>query len=172
MSDARPEAERRIDSAIDQLHLAIRDIRNFIYGLRPEAVDGTEVVAGIAALAHDFRDGGLVDVVATLDPQADPELSADDGVELLSLVREALSNAARHAHAHRVDVVLGTGKTGSWVEIADDGVGFDAARDPGEAHQGLKNMRVRAEAIGAHLTISSEPGAGTRIRVDFLRGPT
>src|SRR5260221_536257 len=40
MVDARPEAARRVDEAINSLHLAIRDIRNFIYGLRPEAVDG------------------------------------------------------------------------------------------------------------------------------------
>jgi signal transduction histidine kinase len=170
MADARPEAERRVDAAIDQLHLAIRDIRNFIYGLRPEAVDGTEVVAGIAALAHDFRDGGLVDVVASLDQSADPGLSPDDGVELLWLVREALSNAVRHAHAHRVDIRLGPGDAGPALEISDDGVGFEAARDPGEGHNGLKNMRVRAEAIGAGLTISSAPGAGTRIRVEFARG--
>ena len=167
MKEAAPEAERRVDAAIDQLHLAIRDIRNFIYGLRPEAVDGSEVVAGIAALAQDFRDGGLVDVVATLDPRADPGLSPEDGVELLSLVREALSNAARHARAHRVDVLLGRSPDGSYLEIADDGVGFDASRAAGEGHHGLANMRVRADAIGAHLDVDTRPGAGTRIRVAF-----
>jgi signal transduction histidine kinase len=170
MADGRPEAERRVDAAIDQLHVAIRDIRNFIYGLRPESVDGTEVVAGIAALAQDFRDGGLVDVVATLDPAADPGLSQENGVELLSLVREALSNAARHAHAQRVDVLLGQRETGPLLQIVDDGVGFDPSRAAEAGHHGLSNMRVRAEAIGARLTISSEPGAGTRIKVDFARG--
>jgi signal transduction histidine kinase len=167
MAEGRPEAERRVDQAIESLHLAIRDIRNFIYGLRPEAVDGSEVVAGIAALAHSIRDGGLLDVVATLDPAADPGLSADDGVELLSLVREALSNAARHAKAHRIDVLLGSSNDGSTLEIADDGVGFDPARAADDGHHGLNNMRVRAEAIGGRLQIDSEPGAGTRIRVTF-----
>src|SRR5258708_3644756 len=65
MVDARREAARRVDEAIDSLHLAIRDIRNFIYGLRPEAVDGREVVAGIAALAQEVGDGGLVEVATT-----------------------------------------------------------------------------------------------------------
>jgi signal transduction histidine kinase len=167
MTDARPEAERRVDQAIESLHLAIRDIRNFIYGLRPEAVDGTQVVAGIAAMAQDMRDGGLVNVVATLDPAADPGLSREDGVELLTLVREALSNAARHAKARRIDVLLGSSVGGSTLEIADDGVGFALSDVVADGHHGLANMRVRAEAIGGRLAIESKPGSGTRIRVSL-----
>jgi signal transduction histidine kinase len=165
MADMPAEAERRVDQAIDSLHLAIRDIRNFIYGLRPEAVDGTEVVAGIAALAHEIGDGGLVDVVATLDASADPGLRPEQGVELLSLVREALSNAARHSKAHRIDVRLGRSPDGPILEIADDGIGFDPDQAATAGHHGLTNMRVRANAIGARLEILSSPGAGTRIRL-------
>jgi len=169
MMSARPEAERRVDQAIDSLHLAIRDIRNFIYGLRPEAVDGSQVVAGIAALAQEIRDGGLVDVVATLDSAVDPGLSAEDGVEVLSLVREALSNATRHAKAHRIEVLFASSQEGTRLDIADDGVGFDPARAAAEGHHGLTNMRVRAEALGGRLNIESQPGAGTRIRVNLPR---
>jgi signal transduction histidine kinase len=170
MTDAPTEAERRVDQAIESLHLAIRDIRNFIYGLRPEAVDGSQVVAGLAALAQDVRDGGLVDVVVTLDPAADPALPAEGGVELLSLAREALSNASRHARARRIDVLLGTADDGSVLEIADDGVGFDPARSLPADHHGLRNMRVRADDLGGRLEIESAPGTGTRVRVWLPRG--
>jgi signal transduction histidine kinase len=172
MAEAPGEAQRRVDQSIESLHVAIRDIRNFIYGLGPEAVDGSEVVAGIAALAQEVRDGGLVEVVATLDPSADPGLSPEDGVELLALVREALSNAARHAKAHRIDVLLGSASQGSVLEIVDDGIGFDPARltvDP-RGHHGLENMRVRAGAIGGRLDITSRPGEGTTVRVDLPAG--
>src|SRR3954469_10758034 len=170
MSETPAEAEKRVDQAIESLHLAIRDIRNFIYGLRPEAVDGSEVVAGIAALVQEIREGGLVDVVATLDSAADPGLSAKDGVELLSLVREALSNAARHAKAHRVDVLLEVVADGSVLEISDDGVGFDPASARAGSHHGLTNMRIRAEAIGGHLEVDSQPEVGTRVRVRIPYG--
>ena len=76
MAEAPDEAAERVDAAIESINLAIRDIRNFIYGLRPEAIDGTQVVAGLAALAEEVRHGGLVDVVAELDPAADPGLDA------------------------------------------------------------------------------------------------
>jgi len=162
---APQDAARRVDRAIDSLHLAIRDIRNFIYGLRPEAVDGGEVVAAIAALAEEAREGGLVDVVATLDPAADPGLSEEAGVELLSLVREALSNAVRHAKARRIELLLVAVGTDTVLEIVDDGVGFDPLAAAKEGHHGLLNMHVRAQTIGGRLEIESGPGAGTRIRV-------
>lgn len=163
MTETPDEAERRVDAAIESINLAIRDIRNFIYGLRPEAVDGTQVVAGIAALAEEIRHGGLVDVAVRLDSDADPGLSPEAGAELLNLVREALSNAQRHGRAARIDVSLVGSARGIRLEVADDGVGFDPSIDPGPGHHGLANMRARAAAIGSHLEIRSAPGEGTRV---------
>jgi len=170
MAEAPDEAASRLDGAIESLNLSIRDIRNFIYGLRPEALDGTEVLAGIAALAHEVGDGGLVDVEISLDPRADPGLTPEDGVELLSLVREALSNAARHARARRIEVRLRPSDDGSELTIADDGVGFDPATAVRAGHHGLANMPVRAAAIGATLVIHSAADHGTRIIVRLPRG--
>jgi signal transduction histidine kinase len=170
MDEAPGEVAGRLDGAIESLNLAIRDIRNFIYGLRPEAVDGTEVLAGIAALAHEVGDGGLVDVEISLDPAADPGLTPEGGVELLSLVREALSNAARHSRARRIEVRLRPVDDASELTIADDGIGFDPATVARDGHHGLTNMPVRAAAIGGSCVIQSGPEDGTRIIVRIPRG--
>ena len=169
MTEAPNEAAERVDTAIESINLAIRDIRNFIYGLRPEAVDGTQVVAGLAALAEEVRHGGLVDVIAQLDPAADPGLDAEAGGELLNLVREGLSNAVRHAQARRISIELSAGAGGSTLVIADDGVGFDPARLVGGGHHGLANMQARATAIGGRLDIRSAPGDGTTLVVALPR---
>jgi signal transduction histidine kinase len=163
MADEPDEAAQRVDAAIESINLSIRDIRNFIYGLRPEAVDGNQFVAGLAALAEELRHGGLVDVHVHLDPTADPALSAEAGTDVLHLVREALSNAARHARAQRIALELRPSADGAVLEITDDGIGFDPGRDPGASHHGLDNMRSRAEAVGGILDIQSAPGSGTRI---------
>jgi signal transduction histidine kinase len=165
MADEPDEAAERIDAAIESINLSIRDIRNFIYGLRPEAVDGNQFVAGLAALAEELRHGGLVDVHVHLDPTADPGLTAEAGTDVLHLVREALSNAARHARAQRIALELRPSADGAVLEITDDGIGFDPGRDPGAGHHGLGNMRSRAEAIGGNLEIQSAPGSGTRINL-------
>jgi signal transduction histidine kinase len=169
MTEAPVEAAERVDTAIESINLAIRDIRNFIYGLRPEAVDGTQVVAGLAALAEEVRHGGLVDVIAQLDPAADPGLDAEAGSELLNLVREGLSNAVRHGQARRISIELSAGAGGSTLVIADDGVGFDPARLVGAGHHGLANMLARATAIGGTLDIRSAPGDGTTLVVALPR---
>ena len=163
MTDAPDEASGRVDTAIESINLAIRDIRNFIYGLRPEAVDGSQVVAGIAALAEELRHGGLVEIEIDLDPSADPGLTPEAGSELLNLVREALSNAARHAHANRLGIELRMEGDHTILTVADDGVGFDVDRKVADDHHGLANMRTRAGAIGGDLEVHSSPGMGTRI---------
>jgi signal transduction histidine kinase len=169
MNEAPDEAAERVDTAIESINLAIRDIRNFIYGLRPEAVDGTQVVAGLAALAEEVRHGGLVDVSAILDPAADPGLDESAGGELLNLVREALSNAVRHGHARTISIELAGDEAGSTLVIADDGAGFDPARQVEAGHHGLANMRARADAIGGRLEIRSAPGDGTQVIVALPR---
>jgi signal transduction histidine kinase len=171
MAEAPAEASERVDGAIESINLAIRDIRNFIYGLRPEAVDGSQVIAGIAALAEEIRHGGLVEVEVELDAEADPGLSTEAGAELLNLVREALSNAIRHAKARRIGVRLRVDPAGdgSVLTVDDDGVGFDPERARAAGHHGLSNMRARAGAISGRLDIESTVGSGTRVILHLPR---
>jgi len=163
MADAPDDAAARVDAAIESINLSIRDIRNFIYGLRPEAVDGSQVVAGLAALAEEVRHGGLMEVNVDLDPAADPGLTREAGAELLHFVREALSNAVRHARARRIGIELRQSPDGPVLEISDDGVGFDSTQTAVAGHHGLGNMHARAAAIGGRIDIDSAVGAGSRI---------
>ena len=98
---------------------------------------------------------------------ADPaalELPPVARVQVLHIVREALTNARRHARAGqvwvRVDRILDANTARFTVE--DDGRGFDPRRPAGG--MGLQIMRYRAERIGGTLTIDTRPGEGTRIR--------
>jgi signal transduction histidine kinase len=167
MGESPGEANARVDGAIESINLAIRDIRNFIYGLRPEAVDGTQVVAGLAALAEEVRHGGLVDVETELEADADPGLDESAGGEILNLVREALSNAVRHGRAARILLSLTRLDGVPTLVVTDDGVGFDVSRDPGPGHHGLANMAARAAAVGGRFEVRSTPGAGTRVIVEL-----
>jgi signal transduction histidine kinase len=83
--------------------------------------------------------------------------------ELFAIVREALTNAARHSDASRIDVeVAYPDQRSVRVAVTDDGVGFDADQ-PRSGRYGLVGMSERADRIGAALTLASEPGAGTEI---------
>ena len=159
------EAESRVDAAIESLQTSIRELRGFIYGLRPETLDGADVPAGIVALCEMFRYNTLVDVDLDVDPNAGGKLVPEHGAELLQLVRESLSNAARHAQAKHLHVSFRDENGATSLIVADDGVGFDGSGPVAAGHDGLRNMRARAEAIGATMQVESATGEGTRIIV-------
>jgi signal transduction histidine kinase len=82
---------------------------------------------------------------------------------LIRIVREAVTNAARHGGADRVRIELQNGK-GLRLVIADDGTGFMPS-EPRPGGFGLASMRERAEALGGSFRLESEPGGGTAIEV-------
>jgi PAS domain S-box-containing protein len=85
------------------------------------------------------------------------------------ITQEALNNVARHAKARSVCVDLSLSDEMARLEVGDDGVGFDRPSD-GAGHFGLRNMRERAEAIGAHFTVVSGSGRGTVVTVKWPFG--
>ncbi|HVA85691.1 MAG TPA: GAF domain-containing protein, partial [Candidatus Saccharimonadales bacterium] len=97
MREDPAEATARIDRAIDSLNLTIRDIRNFIFGLRPELVEEQDLVSGLAALASELQLNTMIDVELSTKTDDDLDLPAHPRGELIKIVREALSNVARHS---------------------------------------------------------------------------
>jgi signal transduction histidine kinase len=103
---------------------------------------------------------GLLEVRVTGTPRT---LDRPIEEELFAIVREALTNAAKHSHASRIDVeVAYPDQRSVRVAVTDDGVGFDPEQ-PRTGRYGLVGMSERADRIGAALTLASEPGAGTEI---------
>ena len=165
MTTSPAEAERRVDEAIDSLQASIRELRHFIYGLRPETFDGADVPKGIVALAEQFRYNTLIEVELNVDAEAGRGLAPEQGAEVLQLVREAFSNVARHARARHLTVSFRREPDRTALVVADDGVGFDPAAPAAAGHQGLGNMKARAAGIGATMRVESASGGGTRIIV-------
>ncbi len=169
MDEDPAEVVRRVERAIDNLHIAIGDIRNFIFGLRPDLLGGVSLIVGLAALVDEFRHNTLIDIELAgggLEPEPPAEVTA----HLLGIVNEALSNVARHAAASRAWVDASSGPDGSVVlRVRDNGRGFDASIGAPLGHQGLANMRSRAAGIDATLEVASEPGSGTTISITLPR---
>jgi signal transduction histidine kinase/ligand-binding sensor domain-containing protein len=94
-------------------------------------------------------------------------LSSDERRHLLAIVKEALHNAIRHGRPARMALALSLDGDVLGIEVRDDGLGFaaDTSRLESVAGQGLRNMRQRANDLGASLEVVSRPGAGTRVSV-------
>ena len=166
MRDDQADAEARVERAIDSIHLAIQDIRNFIFGLRPELLEGTTLAAGLAALIDEYRHNTMIELDLHL-PESAPEPPAEVTSHLLAIVSASLSNTVRHSRATQASVELigDASAAGYELRIRDNGVGFDPQRVARLGHQGLANTRERAALIGAAVTISSAPGQGTQVTI-------
>ncbi len=170
MVDDTVEANARIERAIEGLNQTIRDVRTFIFGLQPDALGEVGLVGGLAGLLDEFRLNTMIDTELVVGEEADLAFAAEPTQQILYIVREALSNVARHSGASRVGLVVRSEESGTVVlEVGDNGRGFDGLTDRGPGHQGLANMRARALALGGSLEVGSEPHVGTRIIVRVPR---
>jgi signal transduction histidine kinase len=115
------------------------------------------------------------EIASEQDPEADWQLdtgpsldcSPEVAEQVYHITREALINAARHAHARRVSVEAGRRDPDFFVTIEDDGQGFDLSQPVPGGHFGLQVMQARAEFIGGKIELRSAPAGGTRITLTW-----
>ncbi len=135
-------------------------------------LDGKRIIGmglryAITLEAERLSDNGLNIRCHTEDGVAE-QLDEDAALKLFRIVQEVLANAVKHADASEITVLLRKHRRFALeIVIHDDGVGFDPslARDP--LSRGLDIIRLRAEDVGALLTIDSAPGAGTAIHINL-----
>ena len=106
---------------------------------------------------------GKLEVDVEID--SDIHLAPDEQIEIFRIVQEGLANVRKHANANWAEVKIAANEGKRMVIIRDDGDGLDADNNKPSAGQGLKNMRRRADSIGADFTVSSKPGKGTTLEV-------
>lgn len=136
------------------------DVRRVARRLRPGVLEDLGLASALAALATDFADHSGASVRRAFAPGL-PTLSPEAEVVVYRVAQEALTNAARHADAHQVEVSLQ--KVGAHVvlEVRDDGRGFAGL----EEGSGLMGMRERAALVRAELAVISQPRHGTTVRL-------
>jgi signal transduction histidine kinase len=156
------EGISRLDRAIDALHQSIRDIRNFILGLSPEALDEADLATGLHSLSAEFELNTMIDLEVRIDEPL-PSLPPSTAAHVLAMTREGLSNIARHSGATRASLELGAADGTLRLIIGDNGRGFEVDEGRSREMHGLANLRARAESLGGTLVVQSEPSVGTRL---------
>ncbi|WP_330342135.1 sensor histidine kinase [Streptomyces sp. NBC_00557] len=156
----RPPVSERIQRVVDDLDDTIKIIRSTVYalrehdqsrrgsGLRAQLVAATERATESLGFTPALRMTGLLDTA----------VSADQAEQLLAVLGEALSNAARHAHAGTVDVTVEVTDSELKLRVADNGRGIDPAV---ERRSGLANLSKRAEELGGSFSVSANRPSGT-----------
>lgn len=160
----RPEIVRQyLDDLKEISQEAMSDMRMLIFELRPPILDEQGLAAALQSRldAVESRAG----VKALLSVDGNFHLTTEQESELYRIAQEALNNAVKHAHATQVRVSLAVQNDIFQMMIEDDGVGFDPKAAEQAGGQGFRNIRERAEIIGAKYSIISKIGDGTKIIV-------
>ncbi len=164
---AAPDAAERVNRAVDALDETIREIRSSIFALqaRPEGqVPGLR--ARVLAVADEMTPMLGFPPALQLDGRLDDDVPPGVAEHLLTAVREALSNVARHAGASKVEVSVRAADDVSLV-VTDDGSGLrDVTR-----RSGLANLEERAAQFGGSMHVDSVPGGGTTLSWRIPLGP-
>ncbi|MCS6847255.1 MAG: ATP-binding protein [Anaerolineae bacterium] len=157
-------AEAMLKRAAEELREAERELRRTLRNMAPMQTE-RGLIQPLEEMFRDFSARYHLPVHYNLSPDADALLGRTQRHELYRVLREALTNAHKHAQASQVWVALWATDGRVHFEVRDDGIGFDPDRAPSEsqAHFGLRAMRDRIELIGGELTIRSAAGAGTVI---------
>jgi len=163
-----PEVADRINRSVDALDDTIREIRSAIFALQthPEARPAS-LRARILFVAQEMASALGFAPSLQLDGRLDTAVPENVADNLLTALREALSNVARHADASRVEVTIRADQELT-LTVRDDGVGIA----PGGRHSGLRNLEQRAADFGGAMLVGPADDAGTELtwRVPLPRG--
>jgi signal transduction histidine kinase len=148
------EAEKLVDKVRSEL-------TDLIHELRSTQMDGKEFNEIVRTYAADWAHS--CGIAFQLDIQEIDEIPLETEETLYRIMQEALANVARHSSAELVKIEILQHDGEIQLRVHDDGVGFN--RQSTVNGMGLSSMQERAEEIGGFTRVSSQPGAGTEVRV-------
>jgi two-component system nitrate/nitrite sensor histidine kinase NarX len=169
---------------------ALAEMRALLAELRPSVLTDSSLGDLLRQLANAFT--GRTNIPVRVNIAGEHVLPAEIQVALYRICQEALNNIAKHAGASQVEIDLryeaeaplemdaNVFKSGApqqimvrkvEMRICDDGAGFDTGEASAPGHYGQGMMRERAEAVQAQLTVASQPGHGTEVRLRWEGTP-
>ena len=162
------EARRSLEDLRRLTRGALAEMRALLAELRPSTLTDSNLGDLLHMQGNAFTGRTNIPVDVTISGEA--SLPPDVQVALYRICQEALNNIAKHGRASRVGIDLRHAEhPGGFpkVTIRDNGLGFEPTAMPRSGHYGLGMMHERAEAVGAVLTINSQPGQGTEVLIQW-----
>ena len=164
----------RADEHLDNVRALAREgldeARRSVWALRPQALEAMDLADALARMTEQLNTDVTTRISYCVSGEQRP-VPPDVADHMLRVGQEALTNALRHSQANSIVVELSFTVGELLLSVSDDGRGFT---DDGLLRKdgfGLNGMRERAALIGAHLTVTSQPNAGTRVDLVWREHP-
>jgi signal transduction histidine kinase len=147
---------------------ALRQVRTLLFDLRPVILETHGLVPALESYVERLGQDSPIDYRLLVRAEI-PRLNSRAEAAIFAIVQEAINNAKKHAYAQHMAIVVDRQDDDLTVTIRDDGTGFDLKEVDAEYGQrgslGLLNMRERADMLSGELSIETDPGQGTAVRL-------
>ncbi|MGH2998186.1 MAG: GAF domain-containing protein [Gaiellaceae bacterium] len=160
-----PDARHASAALRQDARSALENVGRLAFSLRPPALDEFGLAPALRDLSNRLEERGGPKVELAVDLPAGVRLPAKLETAIFRITQEALTNVVKHADAKTVRVTLDRRRRSVALAVEDDGRGFSQARADGGF--GLIGIRERVASANGALAIDSEPGAGTRLAIEF-----
>ena len=158
------EVPERLEETQRILGQLMEEVRQYVSKLNPNTVDRSGLAPAIERLGARIRDRFPGVLTVHVDPAVRPDAKVASA--LYRVAQEAVENALKHSGCSTLRITVQSNRTGTSLEVADDGHGFDSAESPGGlTGMGLLSMEHYAAQAGLELSVVSSRGAGTIVRV-------
>src|SRR5581483_9781114 len=157
-----PESSAHLAEIQKMLETMMEQVREYSYALNPSIVERAGLRPALDRLVSRIRPR----FVGSVRLSADPSLKIDNKIAtpLYHIAQEAVENAVQHASCSAIEIAVKSTRKGPILEVRDNGCGFDPDDIQGGRGLGLLSMEHYAAQAGLDLSISSNPGAGTKVR--------
>jgi len=158
------ESMEKLNFATDGINSTIVDIRTYISDLRPRQMqENLSFKENLEVLLQEFRNNSQISADIQDDIEGQLELNYHNTLTLFRIVQESLSNTARHSKAQNAELRLWEEESQIYLEIIDNGEGFNTDKTETNLGHGLANMQRRIRKAGGGIQIDSSPGNGTKV---------
>ncbi|TLV02718.1 ATP-binding protein [Dyadobacter luticola] len=174
MPFADEKHQKRFDQLVSLIHDTIQTTRQVSFNLMPSVLNDFGLAAALRLLCEQTRNSSGINIQFEEKTTGEPELGRAMETGLYRIAQEALNNAVKHAQADHIIIKLEQNENRAVLEVRDDGKGFNLNglkpyQDFSYNHNGMENIRTRAQLMNGEMEIISEINSGTRliVKVDF-----
>ncbi len=159
-----PEAiQPLLDRIVNESREMMQTMRGTVWVINPENDKATDFFDKVRAFAEGVLSSRKVELTFRVIDTGKQSLGLEVQRNLFLIFKEAIVNMAKHAEATKTTVTIKTEKNYVWIQIKDNGKGFDAASVT--EGNGLRNLKSRASQINGELAVKSKPGEGTEVNM-------
>ncbi len=164
--DVNQSADPQLDAIGKKAREALDNIGDIMWSMKTPRVTAKSLFLRMKEFAVETLEAQGTEVIFSVERSTQPlPLDSEQSKDSYLFFKEAVNNAAKYAQARQVWITVKTKKKAIRLEISDNGKGFDL--ETVKKGNGLHNMQARAERLNGKLSMVSQPGKGTQIRLHF-----